>query len=111
MEAATTQRQLSGEKAQRIVDAMRTSVGARGVAGATFDHVAREAGVSGGLLHYHFGNKERLPPEAVGHHYAVRPGVVDGRLAAAGTADEGVHAPLAEIEELVWEEPEFFTLV
>ena len=42
MEAGT--RELSGEKAQRIVDAMRASVGARGAAGATFDHVAREAG-------------------------------------------------------------------
>jgi AcrR family transcriptional regulator len=41
----------------RIVDAMRRSVAARGAAGATFDHVAREAGVSRGLLHYHFGTK------------------------------------------------------
>ncbi|MCW2994768.1 MAG: TetR family transcriptional regulator [Conexibacter sp.] len=43
MEAgAPTQRsQLSGEKAQRIVDAMRASVALRGVAGSTFDHVSR----------------------------------------------------------------------
>ncbi len=64
MEAATT-RQLSSEKAQRIVDAMRTCVGARGATGATFDHVAREAGVSRGLLHYYFGTKERLLVEVV----------------------------------------------
>ena len=44
MEAATTQqRAIEGEKAQRIVDAMRASVARRGVAGSTFDHVAREA--------------------------------------------------------------------
>ena len=42
MEAATAA--LSGDKAQRIVDAMRASVAARGAAGSTFDHVAREAG-------------------------------------------------------------------
>ena len=36
---------------------MRTSVGARGAAGATFDVVAREAGVSRGLLHYYFGTE------------------------------------------------------
>jgi AcrR family transcriptional regulator len=29
---------------------MRASVAARGIAGSTFDHVAREAGVSRGLL-------------------------------------------------------------
>src|SRR5918994_1737685 len=43
MEAATTpKRELSGEKAQRIVDAMRATVGERGATGATFDVVARE---------------------------------------------------------------------
>jgi AcrR family transcriptional regulator len=41
----------------RIVEAMRRSVAARGAAGSTFDQVAREAGVSRGLLHYHFGTK------------------------------------------------------
>src|SRR5665811_584380 len=44
-------RSLSGEKAKRIVDAMRHSVAKRGTAGSTFDHVSREAGVSRGLLH------------------------------------------------------------
>lgn len=66
MEAATTtQRALTGEKAQRIVDAMRSSVARRGVSGSTFDHVAREAGVSRGLLHYYFGTKEALLVEVV----------------------------------------------
>ncbi len=53
-------RSLSGEKAQRIIDAMRRSVAQRGTAGSTFDHVSREAGVSRGLLHYYFGTKEQL---------------------------------------------------
>ena len=68
MEAAT-QRELSGEKATRIVEAMRSSVARRGISGSTFEHVAREAGVSRGLLHYYFGTKEALlvevpPPPA-----------------------------------------------
>ena len=58
-------RSLSGEKAQRIVEAMRRSVARRGTAGSTFDHVSREAGVSRGLLHYYFGTKEQLLVEAV----------------------------------------------
>jgi AcrR family transcriptional regulator len=36
---------VEGEKARRIVEAMRHSVARRGTAGSTFDHVAREAGV------------------------------------------------------------------
>src|SRR3954447_19647217 len=63
MEAAAPERGLSGDKAQRIVDAMRDSVAKRGAAGSTFEHVAGEAGVSRGLLHYYFGTKERLPVE------------------------------------------------
>ena len=70
MEAATSQdaaRKLEGDKAQRIIAAMRASVGQRGAAASTFDHVAREAGVSRGLLHYYFGSKERLLVEVVRH--------------------------------------------
>ena len=70
MEAAaittqTSPRELPSDKATRIVEAMRASVAARGIAGSTFDHVAREAGVSRGLLHYYFGTKERLLVEVV----------------------------------------------
>ena len=73
MEAAVdAPRKLEGEKAQRIVAAMRASVGARGAAGSTFDVVAREAGVSRGLLHYYFGSKERLLVEVVRRDCEVR---------------------------------------
>jgi hypothetical protein len=33
---------LEGDKARRIIEAMRASVGTRGAAGSTFDHVARQ---------------------------------------------------------------------
>ena len=66
MEAGTTsERKLAGDKAARIVEAMRASVAERGTAGSTFDQVARAAGVSRGLLHYYFGTKERLLIEVV----------------------------------------------
>ena len=69
----------------RIVEAMRRSVAARGAAGATFDHVAREAGVSRGLLHYHFGTKERLLGEP-GHDH--RPALRAGTAAARALLTE-----------------------
>ena len=61
-----------GEKAQRIIDAMRESVAKRGAAGSTFEQVAREAGVSRGLLHYYFGTKERLLVEVVRRDSEIR---------------------------------------
>jgi AcrR family transcriptional regulator len=101
MEAATTAapRKLEGEKAQRIIAAMRASVGRRGAAGSTFDHVAREAGVSRGLLHYYFGSKERLLVEVVRHDCEVRNRNMDELLAKAGSTDEILDALI-----LVWNE-------
>lgn len=80
-------RRLDSEKAQRIVSAMRRSVGRRGAAGSTFDHVAREAGVSRGLLHYYFGTKERLLVEVVRHDCDVRLDQLEEQLADADSVD------------------------
>src|SRR4029453_15084393 len=88
MEAATQQqRAIEGEKAQRIVEAMRSSVARRGGAGSTFHHVAREARVSRGLLHYYFGTKERLLAEVVRHDCELRMAALDEQLADAYDAD------------------------
>src|ERR671921_1775454 len=98
MEAATSTdapRRLEGDKAQRIIAAMRASVGKRGAAGSTFDQVAREAGVSRGLLHYYFGSKEQLLVEVVRHDCEVRIEAMDERIARASTADEIVAALVA----------------
>src|SRR3954470_10082021 len=87
-QAGETKRPLSGEKAQRIIDAMRHSVAKRGTTGSTFDHVSREAGVSRGLLHYYFGTKEQLLVEAVRRDGEVRIERLQATLATAKTADD-----------------------
>jgi AcrR family transcriptional regulator len=103
MEAAATEvpRKLAGDKAQRIIAAMRSSVGRRGAAGSTFDHVAREAGVSRGLLHYYFGSKERLLVEVVRHDCHVRNRNMDERLAQAGSEDEILDALVVGLNEFL----------
>src|SRR5829696_5507141 len=113
VEAATTQpeRRLPGEKAQRIVEAMRSSVARRGVAGSTFDHVAREAGVSRGLLHYYFGTKERLLAEVLRRDCEVRMASLDARMEGAATLDDVLERMLAELQELVSRDPDILTLL
>lgn len=112
VEAATdNQRQLAGDKAARIVDAMRTSVGERGAAGSTFDQVARAAGVSRGLLHYYFGTKEQLLAEVVRRDCDVRLALLDERLADAGSADDFVAGLVASLDDLVRHEPGFVSLI
>lgn len=111
MEAsATTPRPIEGERAQRIVDAMRSSVARRGAAGSTFDHVAREAGVSRGLLHYHFGTKERLLAEVVRRDAALRLPLLREGLERARSADEIVDRLVASLQQTVREDPEFVTV-
>ena len=111
MEAATQHRAIEGEKAQRIVEAMRSSVARRGVAGSTFDHVAREARVSRGLLHYYFGTKERLLAEVVRHDCDLRMIALDEQLADARDADGVIAALVDSLRRFVKEEPEFITVV
>jgi AcrR family transcriptional regulator len=102
MEAASElPRRLEGDKAQRIIAAMRASVGKRGAAGSTFDHVAREAGVSRGLLHYYFGSKERLLVEVVRHDCDVRNRNMDERLERAGSVDEILDALVVGLNEFI----------
>jgi AcrR family transcriptional regulator len=102
---------LSGEKPQRIVEAMRRSVARRGTAGSTFDHVAREAGVSRGLLHYYFGTKEQLLVEAVRRECEVRMEMLERQLADARTADDFIDLMAHNLQETVSSEPDFVTLV
>src|ERR671915_334867 len=101
MEAATKERELSGEKAQRIIDAMRASVARRGAAGSTFEQVAAEAGVSRGLLHYYFGTKERLLVEVVRRDAEVRVNRLDAPLAEAGTVDDVLEVLVSSLMDAI----------
>src|SRR5436305_14554096 len=110
MEAATSTevpraRELASDRAARIVEAMRASVTARGIAGSTFDHVAREAGVSRGLLHYYFGTKERLLVEVVRRECDVRKRRLEAALDGAGSADDVLDALVRSFQDFLGEGP------
>ena len=105
------QRELSGQKVQRIVDAMRHCVAERGIAGATFEHVSREAGVSRGLLHYYFGTKERLLIEVLRSDAETRIAMLDEPLAAAETVDDVIAVLVSGAEQVLREDPGFYVLL
>jgi AcrR family transcriptional regulator len=102
---------VEGEKARRIVEAMRRSVAKRGTAGSTFDQVAREAGVSRGLLHYYFGTKEQLLLEAVRRDCELRLELLEQQLAGARTAEDFIGLMAQNLQETVREDPDFVTLM
>ncbi len=111
METATKERELSGEKAQRIVDAMRQSVAARGAAGSTFEQVAGEAGVSRGLLHYYFGTKERLLIEVVRRDSEIRITRLDQALSQAKSVDDVLDVLVSSLTDMIDNDPGFFLIL
>jgi AcrR family transcriptional regulator len=92
---------LTGERAQRIVAAMREAVGEHGMAGATFERVAAKAGVSRGLLHYHFGTKERLLVHVLRHDVELRVAALDRALAPTKTLDEVISVMIASLKDAI----------
>lgn len=101
---------LTGEKATRIVSAMRTCVAKYGAAGATFDHVSKEAGVSRGLLHYYFGSKERLLIEVIRRETDRLVEAIQAATSIAGSAEELVNLLLAQLQIILENEPELYLL-
>ncbi|HEY1590634.1 MAG TPA: TetR family transcriptional regulator [Solirubrobacteraceae bacterium] len=93
------------EKATRIVEAMRASVAERGIAGSTFDQVARSAGVSRGLLHYYFGSKERLLVEAVRLECEVRDELLEQAIADADSVEQVIDALVRSLQDFLGEGP------
>jgi AcrR family transcriptional regulator len=103
--AAAAPRELPRDKAWLIVEAMRASVAARGIAGSTFDHVAREAGVSRGLLHYYFGTKERLLVEVVRREWEITREQLERTVGAADSAEAVLSALVESFEQFIGEGP------
>ncbi len=81
----------------RILDAATRVFGTRGYEGATMGAVAEEAGVSKGLLHYHFKSKHHLLIEA---QRAVLRQIHKRFLAQAQRGDRGLTSALSGIDAL-----------
>ncbi len=109
MEAVTapqaSRSELASDRATQIVEAMRASVATRGIAASTFDHVAREAGVSRGLMHYYFQTKEKLLVEVVRRECDVRERQLEDAISAAQSAEEVLGALVQAFEEILGEGP------
>ena|SRR5947209_14219845 len=103
--AGAPERELASDKARRIVEAMRVSVAARGIAGSTFDQVAAQAGVSRGLLHYYFGTKERLLVEVVRRECDLRIERLEEAIGSAGSGEDVIGALVRSFEDFLGEGP------
>lgn len=89
----------SERSVRRILDAAATLFGTEGYMGASMNAVARAAGVSKGLLHYHFRSKEHLLIEAqrvafrrIHSQFESSHSPATGREAALGAVDAMWHS-------------------
>jgi AcrR family transcriptional regulator len=108
---AAPARTLNGEKARRIVEAMRESVAEVGIAGSTFERVAEKAGVSRGLLHYYFGTKERLLVDVIRRDTEIRVEALGDALRSASTVDEVILAFMKTFERTMTSETGYVYMV
>jgi AcrR family transcriptional regulator len=92
------------ETRQRIIRAAWGVIAERGLAALTTRLVAKEAGISHGMCHYHFGNKDDLILAVVDHarHYWIAP--MEALVAGPGTARERLDAVVRWMAEpATWE--------
>ena len=102
---------LEGERARRIVEAMRESVAEVGIAGSTFERVAAKAEVSRGLLHYYFGTKERLLAEVIRRDTEIRIETLGAALRRAESAESVVAAFFSTFRETLAEQRGYVYMV
>ncbi|MBI4897649.1 MAG: TetR family transcriptional regulator [Actinobacteria bacterium] len=90
------------------MEAMRRCVARYGAPGATFEHVAAEAGVSRGLLHYHFGTKEKLLEAVMHRQTEIVTELMRAGAEASRNGDDAINALLRGTEGIVRHDPDVF---
>ncbi len=98
----------ASDKRARIVEAMRRCVARYGAPGATFEHVAAEAGVSRGLLHYHFGTKEKLLVAVMDRQTELVTTLIRTGIDASQSGEDAITTLLRGTEGIVHHDPDIF---
>lgn len=92
----------------RILAAAGTMIARYGYAEATFDKIAKQAGVSRGLLHYHFRTKEQMLAQVLTRNLREATAMLREVLAQANSADELATRMVDTLSRLHSENPSYF---
>lgn len=80
---------------QALIAAVIDAIHDRGLAQVTMGEIARRAGVSAGLAHHYFGNKDQLLLATMRHLLTELGDEIQQRLSGANTARERIRAIIA----------------
>ncbi len=107
MSADTTS---TDEKTRRILDAVRHIMAVRGYQATTISMIAAEAGVSRGLLHYYFKNKEDMLGRVIEENLEMSVLLVMNLFEHTRSADELAEGLTTALRDVLREDPDFFNL-
>lgn len=100
----------SDPKAIKILDAVRTILARKGYMGTTISLVAKEAGVSRGLLHYYFKNKDEMLARVIKDNMEISI-VMIGSVFDRYDGPEGYAKGICDLlREVMEKNPDFFNL-
>lgn len=105
-----TPRTASFEKADRILEAARLVLGRKGYAKATISEVAKEAGVSRGLLHYYFKSKEEMLARVMRETVATTAGMTETLFRQSDDAGALAKAIVTAMKTFVQSDPLFSSI-
>jgi AcrR family transcriptional regulator len=97
-------------KAQQILYAVQKVLALNGYAKTTIALVAAEAGVSRGLLHYYFKNKEEMLAKAIRANVQFSLSLLRSILEQSKSAEAFAASLTAALREVMENHPEFFHL-
>jgi len=100
----------SDEKSKRILSAVKSALVQRGYAGTTINRVAAEAGVSRGLLHYYFKNKEEMLATVIRENMQLAVLLVSDLLARSTSAGDFARRLTTALRNVLQNDPAFFHL-
>ena len=103
-------RQAAAEKKQQIIRAAHTVLIKHGYAATTINQVAAEAGVSRGLLHYYFKNKEEMLALVLRTSMQRTIGLTRSLFAAATSAAELSAGFSKALKDIFQADPDLFRL-
>ena len=100
----------SDEKSRRILAAVRSILAQKGYAGTTINLVAAEAGVSRGLLHYYFKNKEEMLARVIQDNMQLSVRLVSDLLENCNSAADFAKELVSALRHVLQYDPDFFHL-
>ncbi len=95
---------------ERILAAAGTMIARHGYGEATFDKIARQAGVSRGLLHYHFNTKEQMFAQVLDRNMEQAIALMQDVLAQSRSARQLTSKMVQTFAALYAENPRHFAL-